>query len=797
MRRAIPSTDDWTDSQPRVVATENIRRIRTFIAAIDETQRHIELARSHAHPLGGLSNTTLDSEGLVVLNPGTIGQIFACFSYDSSIEWLRGDGELWSPNDHRRFSDFRERYLCSDTAVESSFPGKKRHIGETLLNHQQDQQDMNNCVSRYHASGRPQRPAMRHDNIGVPLQGLQPFSAEQAQHANLFHQDQVRPNGLHNSQKNAQQNLPVQYMQHPQQAEMLLSTGQVKRPYPQSARSPSTPATPNASPSHPVSSPNVPTSSVLQERPHFHMSPFFAQSSSHFVAPLQSSYLFCEPKPSSLSVFLPSIEPPGRTPETDGTAAIRSFSHLAFSDPNTHSPTPVPQIGEMPELQPPHLPVHHSIPERSRSSLAIQRRGSTNIKAGNQTPYLHTRINQPQQSQSVKVEMQAMRPQANIPAQFRLQGIENPPPDAQEILQAQQMQHAQQHIQHAQQTEMLQSTGQAETQQSHSAMQFPTDFQRQELSPKTFVHHPGPSMTIFNSGRLVDGQRTLRLPQPQSMASQSVPQLRSQAQQPVGQQSDGTMSATTAKGPRVIPNPYARQQQQHQFVTQNLQQQAQRNWQGTQAPKAPTFMPFEGSQSSLARITGVSSSSGDPAPKDSMTSPQEAAGSQVYQSGKFTWFMTRHLHTIMSNGDIEGKATSKVSDPPIIGPIYHASSSTARPESRRRRPTRSSLLTAGDPRPESSTAEVKPARKRRAVHCPVRESPEDTDPDVAKPPSISPFSWQLHQTAQRRAQFQAQGLGNSQAKFQQTLEGSTKAEHHPIPNRSRLQSPKAHELAGQ
>lgn len=40
-----------------------IARIRTFVAVIDETQRHIEFARSNAYPLGGLSNTASDPEG--------------------------------------------------------------------------------------------------------------------------------------------------------------------------------------------------------------------------------------------------------------------------------------------------------------------------------------------------------------------------------------------------------------------------------------------------------------------------------------------------------------------------------------------------------------------------------------------------------------------------------------------------------------------------------------------------------------------------------------------------------------
>ena len=178
-------------------------------------------------------------------------------------------------------------------------------------------------------------------------------------------------------------------------------------PYSQSARSPSNPATPNASPSpraHPIGLPNVPTSSVLQSGPDLHRSPFFAQSSGHFVAPLQSSCWFpCEPcsgpsVPSlPLSQSLPRqssrlVEPQRLT----GQPPLDPSLIQPFQTPTTHSPTPVPQVGEMPELQPPHLPVHHSIsPEPSRSSLAIQRRGSANIKAGSQTPYLHTRTYQP------------------------------------------------------------------------------------------------------------------------------------------------------------------------------------------------------------------------------------------------------------------------------------------------------------------------------------------------------------------------------------------------------------------
>lgn len=66
-----------------------------------------------------------------------------------------------------------------------------------------------------------------------------------------------------------------------------------------------------------------------------------------------------------------------------------------------------------------------------------------------------------------------------------------------------------------------------------------------------------------------------------------------------------------------------------------------------------------------------------------------------------------------------GKATSRVSELPTMGQIGFTPSSTMQPGSRPRphthvsQPSSSSSLTAGIPRPESPTAEVKPGHKRQ------------------------------------------------------------------------------------
>lgn len=180
-------------------------------------------------------------------------------------------------------------------------------------------------------------------------------------------------------------------------------------PYSHPARSPSKSDTPNVSPSsitHPVSSPNVPTSSAFQEVLDFHPSPFFAQSSGHFVAPLQSSCWF--PSEPSSGPPVPSFPLSLSLLQLQSSRLVEEVQRLTrhppidpsliqpFNTPTAHSPTPVPRVGEMPDLQPPHLPAHHSIsPEPSRSPLAIPRRGSANIKSGSQTPYLHTHSYQP------------------------------------------------------------------------------------------------------------------------------------------------------------------------------------------------------------------------------------------------------------------------------------------------------------------------------------------------------------------------------------------------------------------
>ncbi|KAI9779761.1 MAG: hypothetical protein M1816_003430 [Peltula sp. TS41687] len=178
-------------------------------------------------------------------------------------------------------------------------------------------------------------------------------------------------------------------------------------PYSHPTRRRSYSATPNASPSprtHPVSSPNIPSPSVPQEAPNFHQSPFFAQSSGHFVAPLQSSSWFpsescSEPSVPSLPLSYSLSSPSSGLAELQRLTAqppVDPSLIQPFRSPTSQSPTPVLPVGEMSELQPPRLPAHHSIsPEPSRSSLANYRRGSANIKAGSQTPYLHTRTYQP------------------------------------------------------------------------------------------------------------------------------------------------------------------------------------------------------------------------------------------------------------------------------------------------------------------------------------------------------------------------------------------------------------------
>ena len=101
---------------------ERIREIRSILGMIDQAQRDITDARLVAMPHIRPSDT-LDTEGLLVLSPGSSQQAFIYHKRGGETRWLKGDGKPWSLTDTHCYYRFRHHHLRVDEGDKIEFLG--------------------------------------------------------------------------------------------------------------------------------------------------------------------------------------------------------------------------------------------------------------------------------------------------------------------------------------------------------------------------------------------------------------------------------------------------------------------------------------------------------------------------------------------------------------------------------------------------------------------------------------------------------------------------------------------------